>query len=154
MFIPDNHNREVPENSQTGTVVGNPIRVTNVENGTPVWDILDPSPFRIDNASVTTVGEPIDYETTPSYTTTVTIREPGTPLTESNETRDVTIAIINVDEPGEVTFSSQNPARNTPFTAARTDPDGSVVIDRWTWTATDPGNGPWTPVSGHNGTGS
>ena len=113
-----------------------------------VWDILDPSPFRIDNAGVTTVGEPIDYETTPSYIMTVTIREPGTPLTESNEPRDVAIAIINVDEPGEVTLSSQNPARNTPFTAALTDPDGSVVIDRWT------GKRPPDPGNGHNGTGS
>ena len=33
----------------------------------------------LDNAGVTTVGEPIDYETTPSYTTTVTIRELGPP---------------------------------------------------------------------------
>ena len=129
--------------------------VRNLEDDPLTWDVLDAGSFRIDSEGVITVGGSLHYETVDTYNMTVAIRETDSNTEVSADSREVIITILNVDEPGEVTLSSQNPTRNTPLTASLTDPDGGVVIDRWTWeTATDFQSEPWTRVAGHDGTGS
>ena len=82
-----------------------------------------------------------DYEDPPtrnrtfSAKLTVTDRTRPTALTDSI---DVTIKLINVDEPGVVTFTHVQPEVGTSITAKLTDPDqtsGGTV--RWRWSADD-----------------
>ena len=53
--------------------------------------------------------------------------------TAKTDTKDVVIRIINVDEPGTVTFTHDQPEVNTPITARLTDPDvkRGTVTYRW-----------------------
>ena len=48
-------------------------------------------------------------------------------------TRDVTVAVRNLDEPGKVTLSTIQPGIGQPVTATLSDPDGGTNGARWQW---------------------
>ena len=83
-----------------------------------------PRPLRFDTSSgQLRTKAALDYETKPSYTVTVSVRDSkddaGNSDTKDDDTITVTITVTNVDEDGEVTFSSNQPQVDTPLTAPR-----------------------------------
>ena len=51
----------------------------------------------------------------------------------SNVARDLVVTVANVEEPGMITFSSDQPQVDTPFEAQLTDPDGGLGNIVWKW---------------------
>ncbi|MDE0138764.1 MAG: cadherin domain-containing protein [bacterium] len=75
-------------------------------------------------------GSPPDFETESSYEVTVVATDPS----GSTGSKEVTVTVINVDEPGVVTLSSGQPERGTALTATLTsDPDGAFSEVTWQW---------------------
>ena len=57
-------------------------------------------------------------------------------------TRDVVITVKNVDDPGKITFSSEQPKVRIDFTATLTDEDGSEKNVKWQWRRADASGDP------------
>ena len=90
--------REVAENTATGTDIGAPVMATDADAGDTLTYTLggaDMASFDIDGATGQLMTkDPLDFETMPSYTVTVTASD-GTD--EAMVT--VTITVTDVDEP-------------------------------------------------------
>ena len=63
-------------------------------------------------------------------------------------TRDVVITVTNDDDPGKITFSSEQPKVRIDFTATLTDEDDGVDDEKvkWQWAAVADVNCPSTPL--------
>ena len=61
-------------------------------------------------------------------------------------TKDVTIEVTNVDEPGTVTLSALRPQSAIVFTATHSDPDGTVTDAKWQWSKASSRNGSYTDI--------
>ena len=98
----------------------------------------------------------LDYETKPSYSVTVSVRDSkdadGNPDTAMDDTIDVTITVINVDEDGAVALAPAQPQVGTALSATLTDPDGTASGTTWVWESSSDGNTGWTTVSGATST--
>ena len=142
--------RSIAENSAAGATVGAAVTATDPDGHTVTYTLggTDASSFAI-NASTgqITVGADatIDFETTASYTVTVTASDGQTPPLTATIT--VTINVTNVNEAGTVTLSTGAPVVGTAITATLTDPDGSVTITTWRWQRSPDGSN-WTLISG------
>ena len=112
---------------QDGDVVTIPLRVSGDDD-----DVLE---FNSDGVLAFKTDHEPDYETKSSYSITVEGRS-GAP------TLDVTIEVVDTEDPGEVSLSQRQPQVGRELHADLSDPDGGVRIDRWTW-ATSP-----EPISG------
>ena len=55
-------------------------------------------------------------------------------------TKDLTIKVTNVDEPGTVSLSTIQPGVGQPITAALTDEDGGVNDMKWQWARSGTGD--------------
>ena len=86
----------------------------------------------------------LDFETTASYSLTVTATDPA----GATVTIPVTITVDNVDEPGTVTLSSLQPIEGTPLTATLDDPDDVSGSATWLWAGSPSGSSSWTLISG------
>ena len=90
---------------------------------------------------------PLDYETQANYTVVVSVRDSrdfnGDPDTAVDASVTVTIAVVNVGEPGTLTLLSSEPRVGVPFAARLTDPDGIVGEVVWQWERSRDGN-PWS----------
>ena len=64
------------------------------------------------------------------YEVTVEVTDTG----NNTATRDVTVKVMNADEPGEITLSGPQPRVDVLLTATLTDPDGGVSNIMWRWT--------------------
>ena len=62
--------------------------------------------------------------------------------------QDVTVTVTDVDEPGMVTFSSDQPQAGTALTATLTDPDARIRISSWQWHKSPNSEGPWLDATG------
>ena len=62
--------------------------------------------------------------------------------------RDVTVTVTDVDEPGTLSFSSEQPQAGTALTATLTDPDASIRISSWQWHKLPNGTDPWLDATG------
>ena len=62
-------------------------------------------------------------------------------------TRTVTVTVLNLEEPGAVGLSSEQPQVGTELTAALDDPDGGVTGLSWSWERSQ-NKTSWTPISG------
>ena len=63
-------------------------------------------------------------------------------------TIDVTVEVTDLDEPGEITLSSQQPQVDTELTATLKDADGGVVNESWQWEIYNDGTSNWDEISG------
>ena len=86
---------------------------------------------------------PADADTDNMYEITVEADD-GTYM----DTRDVTVTVTNVDEPGAVSLSSQAPVVGTALTASLTDDDGETTEVTWQWARSDAMGGTFTPIEG------
>ena len=97
----------------------------------------------IDGSVTVAQGAFLDFETTSSYSLTVTASD-GT----LSDTAALAITIIDVDEDGTVTLDSQAPVVGTAIAATLTDPDGGVTGVTWQWAIADAANGTSTNIIG------
>ncbi len=116
------------------------------------------------------VGRQLDYEEQSSYSLTV-VASSGKGLRSLTATLDVTLEVVDEEDPGEVSLSQREPQIGTEVYATVTDPDGGVRISTWAWersaevTVDEEGNpleecrdapgtpdvevvGGWTPIDG------
>ncbi len=69
-----------------------------------------------------------DFEDQDSYSITITASSGG-----RSTTLDVTIEVVNTEDPGEVFLSQRQPQVGREIAANPSDPDGGMRIDRWVW---------------------
>ena len=134
--------REVAENTATETNVGDPVTATDADGDTLTYALggTDAGSFTIVSTSGqlrTKTGVTYDHETQSSYAVTVSVHNGkdanGMPDTTIDDTIAVAITVSNVDEPGTVSLSAEQPRVGTELTATLTDPDGSVTGVTWEW---------------------
>ena len=101
--------RTIPENTDAGVNLGAPFTATDGDNDLLTYSLG--SSGNADSFSIDAVSgqlqtkAPLDYETTPSYTVTVTAEDPS----GEADTITVTITVTNVEEAGTVTLSTTQP---------------------------------------------
>ncbi len=136
--------RKIAENSPAGSTVGDPVAAIEPEiDPSLTYALSGSAAFVIDTTTAqirVANGAVLDYETTPSYTLTMTLTNGknafGNPDPSIDETVEVTIKVIDVDEP------PGRPDAPT-VTTSSTDPDTALDVS---WTA--PANtGP--PITGY-----
>ena len=138
----------VNENAAGGTRVGSPVTATDAGDDTVSYRLSGSGAalFDIDSSGQITVGSAtsLDFETTASYTLTVT----ATDTLGASDTATVTIGVINLDEAGTVTLSSSQPQVGTGLTATLSDPDGATSSVSWVWARSSNNGSSWTNISG------
>ena len=77
-----------------------------------------------------------DYEERSSYSITIMARS-GEGLRRLNVALDVTIEVVNGEDPGELSLSQREPQVGTEVHATVSDPDGGMRIKRWLWERSD-----------------
>ena len=73
-----------------------------------------------------------NYEEQSSYSITIEARSGGL-----STTLDVTIEVVDTEDPGKVTLSQRQPQVGREASANPSDPDGGMRIDRWLWELSD-----------------
>ena len=58
----------------------------------------------------------------------------------------LTIEVMNIDEPGKVTFSTIQPGVDQEITASVSDPDGGVTGHKWQWSRSNNEGGPYMDI--------
>ncbi len=139
--------RNVDENTSPGEDIGEPVAATDPEDD-PLTYSLD-APSRASFDIVDTTGQlrtraALDYETRSTYTVTVTAADPA----GAYDTITVTIDVNNLDEPGTVTLSSQQPLVAIPLTATLDELDAVLRRETWLWERSPNGASDWTTING------
>ena len=126
--------------------------------GVDATDILDREHFMISSDGVLSFKFPPDYETPPSsnspdntYKVVVAASDdaPGAVGEIMVGYKKVTVMVTDMDEPGMVTLSAQQPQVNVGLTATLTDDDATTeqtTAAKWMWEQSSAANGPWTPI--------
>ena len=109
---------------QDGTVTSVTYSVTGDDREFLDFDSDDVLTFKSDH-------EP-NFEEQSSYSITITARTGG-----RSASLDVTIEVVDTEDPGEVFLTQRQPQVGREVYAALNDPDGGVRIDRWTWAVSD-----------------
>ena len=125
--------RSVAENSPEGTNVGRRVTATDPEGDTLTYTLSGPTEFEIvsDTGQIrVAAGAVLDYETTDTYTVTVTARDSG----NSTGTITVTISLTDVAENSPPVFLEDDYTRTIHENAAPGTPVGAPVQ------ASDPGD--------------
>ena len=132
--------RSVAENTAAGVNIGDPVTATDGDGDTLTYALTgaDAAAFDFDTATgQIKVKDSLNYEAKASYSVTVTVHDsknsPGEADTTIDDSIEVTIGVVNVDEEGTVALDSQMPEFNTVLTASLTDPDVGVRDVTWTW---------------------
>ena len=149
--------QEVAENTPAQTNIGTAYTATDPERDTLTYtlDTGDGASFEIDSVGQIKTLAALDYESDPikrSYSVTVSVSDnkdaDGNADTVADDTHTVTITVTDVDDPGTITFSSDDPSAGTTLTAILDDDDGvkADVAVTWVWeSSTDQSN--WTPIT-------
>ena len=124
---------------------------TDPENQPIRWELSgdDAADFSITEGGLSFSVTP-DYENPADknrdniYQVTVEARDPGFNVAPA----DVTVTILNVDERGTVTLSSQTPQEEVRLSAELSDPDGITTQAQWQWSRSSDGLSGWTNISG------
>ena len=137
----------VNENSAEGAHVGSPVIAKDRDSNDRITYSLsgdDAAVFRVDwtSSQITVAGE-LDFETKDTYFVTMIATDRG----RLNDEIDITIEVLNVDEPGAVTLSSDEPETSRTITAKLIDLDGSLSDVVWQWQITSDGTA-WISVEG------
>ena len=148
-FPAETDTRTINENTAAGQNIGSPFPATDPDDGDVLTYTLvgdDPASFDIDESTgqLRTKAD-LDYETTPSYTVTASVRDSkdtgGSDDSEADDTITVTVTINNVDEDGTVNLSSVQPQVDTASLTATLDrPRRTTLPERR-------GSGPSLPVT-------
>ena len=140
--------KEFPENSAAAVTR---FEATDPE-GQPIrWELSgdDGLDFDITGGELTfnvipDYENPADRNRDNIYEVTVSAKDPG-----SNEApADVTITVLNMDEPGIVDLSSEDPREEVRLVAELADPDGVRTQPEWQWSRSSDGEIGWVDISG------
>ena len=130
--------------------VGAPVAAADPDGDTLTYSLGgdDAESFEIDASTGQLWSKaPLDYETQAVYTVVVSVRDSrdlnGAPDMAVDAEVTVTIAVVNVGEPGTLTLLSSQPRVGVPFAARLTDPDRVVGEVVWKWERSRDGN-PWS----------
>ena len=111
--------------------------------------------FAIDSSTgrlVVADGAEFDYETDSSLEVTVQATDGKNAGHYADSAIDdaitVTIELVNVDEPGEVSLFSTEPEVGASITAIVTDPDGEITSTSWHWEKSPDRLTNWSPING------
>ena len=145
------------ENAAAGSAVGSPVAAIDagdidagdIDAGDTVAYRLSGAGaalFDIDGDGQVTVRSSgsLDYETTPSFTLTVT----ATDTLGAFGTATVIINVANIDEAGKVTLLSPQPRIGTGLDATLSDPDGATGSVSWRWARSSENGASWTDIAG------
>ena len=136
------------ENTTTVVNVGTPVTATDDDTDDTLSYTLegtDAGFFTIGNTDgqiKTKAAQNYDFETKRTYSVTVKADDSS----GGTATKPVTITLTNVEEPGTVTLSTNQPTARAQVTATLTDPDGSISGTSWQWAKSSDGNSNWTNV--------
>ena len=134
-FDSENVTFEVNETSAKGSLVGRPVIANDGDrNDRITYSILgsDTTHFSVDRKSgQITLTTELDFETKHTYFMTMI----ATDREGLKDEIDITIKVRNVDEPGAVIVSSNEPKTGKSLTAVLADPDGSLSEVVWQWQA-------------------
>ena len=101
-------------------------------------------------SGVLSFNSPPDFENPPQgnadneYVVTVTASDGA----GNSEVLDVTVVVLNVDEPGTVTVPTQQPQEKVELEVSLTDPDGVVIGTTWQWARSQDGSTGWVDIEG------
>ena len=144
----ENGARSFPENSGAGENVGDPVAATDEDDDNLTYTLggTDTASFQILGTGQiqTKSGQTYDHEIKPSYSVTVTANDGN----GGTNTQEVTITVDNVEEPGTVTLSTNQPSARTAITASLTDLDGGVTGTTWQWQKSSTVQGAYSNING------
>ena len=140
--------RYMPENAPAGANIGARLAATDAEGDDLTYALTGPEAglFDIDPLwGQIRVKAPLDYETQASYLgVTVTVHDgkdaEGGADTSVDDSIDVEIAVINVDEAGSVALEPAAPRTGAAVVASLSDPDGGVTGVVWVWESSADGS--------------
>ena len=144
--------RRVDEDLAVGRNVGAPIEASDGDNDALTYSLATPSSvFAIDPASgQLRTRAALDHETGSSYTIIVRVSDGkdagGNADSAIDDTISVTITVTNLDEPGMLTVTPNQPQVGTRLTASLSDPDGGISGLSWQWQVRE--SGAWSDVAG------
>lgn len=133
--------RTVPENTAAGEEIGTPVAATDGDNDSLTYALggTDSASFSV-NASTGQLltSASLDYEGAKnSYAVTVSVSDRkdarGGADSATDDTIDITVTVVNVDEAGTVVLPASQPKAGVAFTAGISDPDGGVRSAVWSW---------------------
>ena len=154
---------EPPELSKKALVVVGDERVDYLENGPDAvetysaagpdsvgarWSLsgTDANRFALSNGvlsfrSSPNFEAPTDADSDNVYNVTVQASKGSL-----QDARNVTIKVINKEEKGSISLSSQQPNVGVGLVATLTDPDGGVTGERWQWARSPDGSTRWSDI--------
>ena len=144
----ENGARSFPENSGAGENVGDPVAATDEDDDNLTYTLggTDTASFQILGTGQiqTKSGQTYDYEDKSTYLVRVTANDGN----GGTDTQEVTITVDNVEEPGTVTLSTNQPSARTAITASLTDLDGGVTGTTWQWQKSSTVQGAYSNIDG------
>ena len=137
----DPTNPQIDENTPGGTAVGTPLNAS-ADGATVSYALSGPEAanFNINPATgEVSLAQDVspDFEAKSEYSLTVTA------------IADITVQVLNVDEPGTVALSTDEPGAGETITAVLSDPDGEIANIRWSWARS--GGDDWNVISDATG---
>ena len=152
--------RSLPEDAVGPINVGGPVTATDPESNTLLYRLnsIVNDPFTISSTSgqiQLAADATLDYETDRQYNFRVAVSDQmnaqgnAETVFEVDAYIVVTVKVINVDEPGVVTLSSDTPQVDTELQARLTDPDRAEYNEAWQWQTAETSDAEtWTDISG------
>ena len=123
-FATSTVNRIIPEDSLVGTLLGNPIAATDLEDDSLTYSLSGDGSehFNVNNQGQITLSVSLSHEDAASYTLTLSVRDNkdgiGNPDSENDTYVTVNITVVDVDEPpSPLTGLSVSPNDDNPTTA-------------------------------------
>ncbi len=150
--------RSIAENAESGALVGAPIVATDPDtDDTLTYRMLSEgsNPFHMDfyTGQISRTAQTfLSYERGASYTATVRVRDGKNADGEDDVAWDafidVTINVLDVDEPGMVALTEEHPQVGQQISAELDDPDIPVTNVSWQWQTADTADATtWTDVA-------
>ena len=123
--------RASPRKPLNWTLTGNDEGFMSIEGGTLTFKVPpDFEDARVQNSDNV-------------YDVTVVVTDSD----DQTDTRFVTVTVTNVEEPGTVTLSAQEPQEEIPLTATLSDPDNvTTASDKWQWARSRTRSSGWTDI--------
>ena len=123
---PSEGQAQIAENAPGGSTAGSPLQAQAPAGSAVRYSLSGPDAgsftMNPDTGEISLAqGVSPDFEGQPSYRVTVTAAA------------DLTVNVLNVDEPGTVTLSTDSPRAGETITAALDDPDGGIAGLAWSW---------------------
>ena len=124
--------------------------VGGVPGESAMWSLsgTDASMFTIDANGMLSLNDVLDYEAPMDMGPVLNELQVTVELTvgDDSTSKFVTVAVVNMEEPGVVTLTPVVPAIGAEVMAHLTDPDGTITGLVWQWNRSDMADGPWTAI--------